>query len=386
MRQDDRAAKLGLELNTTTAPVRVFYSYSHRDESFRQELGKHLAPLRQEKLIDEWHDRRILSGENWERSISEKLDNAQVILLLVSSDFLASDYCSGVEMARAIERSEAGQAVVIPIIVRPCLWQVRLDKFKLQTAPKDALPITKWPSSDDAYLDVAERVYEKIQSMTPPAPSLRTLAAKAARRWHVPHARNPFFTARQDLLLSLAESLGGGHPTVLCGPAGCGKSAIAVEYAHRHRDSYEIVWWIRAEHHDSAMADLSAMARALGLAEAERQDQKIIVGALHRWLVQNPGWLLLFDNAADKKTLARLLPPTSAGHVVATSRSRDWDPPLETLEVGSWNREDSIAYLLARTGEQDRAAADAVADKLDDLPLALEQVAAMLDQKKARAA
>ena len=96
--------------------VELFYSYPHRDEELRNELDKHLSILKRQGVIDGWHDRRILAGKEWEGEIDEHLNTAHVVLLLISSDFIASDYCYDVEMKRAMERHEAGEALVIPIL------------------------------------------------------------------------------------------------------------------------------------------------------------------------------------------------------------------------------------------------------------------------------
>src|ERR1700726_1357463 len=104
-------------------PIELFYSYAHRDERLRKRLETHLSVLRQQGVITEWHDRKIVAGTDWKQSIDAHLMTATVILLLVSPDFLASDYCYGVEMQRALARHGAGEASVIPVILRPVDWQ-----------------------------------------------------------------------------------------------------------------------------------------------------------------------------------------------------------------------------------------------------------------------
>ncbi|MFN0085904.1 MAG: toll/interleukin-1 receptor domain-containing protein [Blastocatellia bacterium] len=138
-------------------PIRVFFSYSHRDEALRDELSKHLAILKRQGLVSEWHDRQIMAGKEWAGEIDENLDRADVILLLISVDFLASDYCYKIEMERAMQRHEAGEAVVIPIVLRPCLWS-GAPFGRLQALPKNALPVTKWPTPDDGFTNVAEGI------------------------------------------------------------------------------------------------------------------------------------------------------------------------------------------------------------------------------------
>jgi hypothetical protein len=100
--------------------ARIFYSYSHRDEALRDELERHLSMLRREGLISEWHDRRIGAGSDWGTEIDSNLAAADIVLLLVSSDFLHSEYCYDRETALALERHQRGEAIVIPVILQPC--------------------------------------------------------------------------------------------------------------------------------------------------------------------------------------------------------------------------------------------------------------------------
>ncbi len=100
--------------------TKVFISYSHQDEPYRKDLEKHLAVLRRNAYIDTWTDRKIIPGEEWNKSISQELLSAKIILLLISADFLASDFCYDVEMKTAVQRHNDKEAIVIPIILRFC--------------------------------------------------------------------------------------------------------------------------------------------------------------------------------------------------------------------------------------------------------------------------
>jgi hypothetical protein len=133
--------------------VKVFISYSHADEALRQELDKHLMALKRQDLIDVWHDRRITAGEEWADQIDTNLRAADVVLLLVSSDFIASSYCYEKELLEALRRHEQGKAIVIPVILRPCDWK-DLPFGKLQAATKDGRPVTKYANLDDAFLEI----------------------------------------------------------------------------------------------------------------------------------------------------------------------------------------------------------------------------------------
>ena len=148
---------------------RVFYSYSHRDVKLRERLATYLAPLRQQKKIVEWHDRKIEPGANWESEISSQLDSADLILLLVSEDFLASDYCFGVEVERALARLKRGEVRVVPILLKPCLWQE--SRFsELQIIPREAKPIISWVSQEEAFVEVANEI-RMLVSEPPPSPT-----------------------------------------------------------------------------------------------------------------------------------------------------------------------------------------------------------------------
>jgi hypothetical protein len=148
-------------------PIEVFYSYSHRDEDMRERLNTHLSPLKQEGVISAWYDRAIAAGSEWQSEIDTHLDTADLILLLVSADFIASDYCYGVEMSRALQRHEAGEARVIPIILKPVDWQ-HASFAKLQVLPTTGKPITTWRNRDEAFLDVARGIRMAQVQLTDP--------------------------------------------------------------------------------------------------------------------------------------------------------------------------------------------------------------------------
>ncbi|MDF5735144.1 MULTISPECIES: GUN4 domain-containing protein [unclassified Nostoc] len=135
--------------------LKLFFSYSHKDEALRDELAKHLRTLIREGVISSWHDHKILPGEEWDHQINDNLNTADIILLLVSSDFIDSDYCWDVEVKKAIERHDAGEACVIPVILRSVEWK-RTPFAKLQALPKNAEPVVSrnWHNQDDAFTDI----------------------------------------------------------------------------------------------------------------------------------------------------------------------------------------------------------------------------------------
>ena len=165
----------------------VFFSYSHRDEELRDQLEIHLTMLKRQGVIETWHDRRLLAGDAIDQVISVELERADIVLLLVSPDFLASEYCYGVEMARAMERHLEGSAHVIPVILRPCEWH-HAPFGTLLATPADGRPVTKFANLDDAFLQITQAVRAATarssrlspSSSTGPAPPTQPALAQAA--------------------------------------------------------------------------------------------------------------------------------------------------------------------------------------------------------------
>ena len=128
----------------------MFCSYSHRDDEFRQELETHLSALTRQGLITFWYDRRIVPGDEWKREIAAQLEEADIILLLISAYFVSSDYCYQIELGRALQRHSEGSATVIPIFVRACDWE-GLDFAQLQGLPPDGVPVDDYDDHHKAW-------------------------------------------------------------------------------------------------------------------------------------------------------------------------------------------------------------------------------------------
>jgi len=144
--------------------IRVFYSYSHKDEEFREKLETHLTLLKRQGLIEPWQDRQIGAGQEWRNEIKKNLEAADIILLLISPDFMASDFCYTIEMQRALERHNAGGIRVVPIIVRPTdLTGVPFTEF--QSLPTGAKPITTWTNLDQAWVNVAQGIRRAVEEL-----------------------------------------------------------------------------------------------------------------------------------------------------------------------------------------------------------------------------
>ena len=153
-----------------SSKIRIFYSYSHSDEHLRNDLETHLSILKRQGLIEEWHDRKIVPGTEWETEIDTNIEKADIILLLISPDFIASEYCYGKELSRAISLHELGNTKVVPIIIRPVDWQ-DTSFGKLQALPKDGKPVTTWANPDEAWLDIEKGLKLTINQIASEKPA-----------------------------------------------------------------------------------------------------------------------------------------------------------------------------------------------------------------------
>ncbi|MEM8792133.1 MAG: toll/interleukin-1 receptor domain-containing protein [Pseudomonadota bacterium] len=144
--------------------MRAFISYSHHDAAALDRLHVHLANLQREGRIAAWYDREILAGDVLDEEISAELEAADLVLLLISPDFIASDYCVEREMRRALDRHDAGETWVVPIIVEPCDWAAMPQLRRLKAVPRDGRPISDWANANKAYLDVVQELRRIIDA------------------------------------------------------------------------------------------------------------------------------------------------------------------------------------------------------------------------------
>nr|WP_222125680.1 TIR domain-containing protein [Paenibacillus xylanexedens] len=158
--------EFGVVKETAPKQVNIFFSYTHKDEELRDELEKHLTILKRNKVIDTWHDRKIDAGSDLDSVVDDNIKAADIILLLVSVDFLASDYCYDIEMKIALERHKNKEATVIPVILRKCDW-ASSPLRGLLALPTDGKSVSSWADKDEAFLDIAKgikTVVEKIKA------------------------------------------------------------------------------------------------------------------------------------------------------------------------------------------------------------------------------
>jgi CheY-like chemotaxis protein len=254
--------------------VTLFYSYAHEDEALRNELQDHLMILERRGVIRSWHDRAIVPGHDWSHEIDQHLRSADVVLLLISKDFIASDYIMGVELDLAMQRQKSRDAVIVPILLRQVDLQPEdaldmpfVDLLKPQGLPRDLKPVTSWPNRDEAWTDVARGLratVNDIRARRPPVP-----AAPVARGIDIPGRafhRAPALTtppARSPLLERVV-----GDFTRRIAEANTAKGGGAVDEAEVRRQALHLidvpdskrVLWVD-DHPDNNAAETAALAK-----------------------------------------------------------------------------------------------------------------------------
>ncbi|GHO50830.1 FxSxx-COOH system tetratricopeptide repeat protein [Ktedonospora formicarum] len=364
--------------------VEVFISCAQKDERYLQQLKNHLSVLERQGLISVWHHHLILPGTNSEKAIDEHINTASIIILLISADFIASDYCYSVEMKQALKRHGTNTARVIPVVVRPCNWQ-ELPIGGLQPLPANARPINQWKSTDDAWQQVVTGLRGIIYDL---------LLLSTKLPWMIPYPHNSFFLGRDELLSQIHARFQGmiiSQPQAISGLGGIGKTQIAVEYAYRFRQDYQEILWARAESTEALISSFIAIATFLQLPEREEKEQGLIVQSVKTWLQTHHGWLLILDNADELSLLPEFLPPSLGGHLLLTTRATAVGSLAHRLEIENLLPEQGALFLLRRAAllapeaqllqasPQEREQALQISQELGGLPLALAQAGAYLE-------
>jgi tetratricopeptide (TPR) repeat protein len=344
-------------------PVEVFISYSHKDDDLRAQLETSLVMLRRRGVVRQWSDRRINPGQEWDKQIDEHLESADCILLLVSPDFLVSDYCYDIEVARAMQRHEAGEARVIPIILRfTDDWQ-SAPFGRLQALPKDAQPVKDWPDRDKAFADVAagiRRAVEELLSTREERVETHDEPEKTPLPSLIPRPPVIGFVSRRDplgrdIVARLKEELAPGRtqPVTLSGPGGIGKTTLAAEAARSLQEAYKnrLVWSSADGRPDFTLLSLldeiatqlgRAELRTLAPAEKEEQVRSLAADAL-----------VVLDNyeTVSEAERARVEAWFKRTQCSALFTSRPKVPGTVFVPVSAMSREEGAEFLEKLTAQ-----------------------------------
>ncbi|HEY0754947.1 MAG TPA: FxSxx-COOH system tetratricopeptide repeat protein [Ktedonobacteraceae bacterium] len=373
--------------------VLVYCVHTREERAWREKLAMHLSQLARDGLLELWDERESEPGADWQREQDEELERAGLILLLVSPAFVASPFCASSGLARLLERQRRGQALVVPLLLRPCDW--RTAPFgHLRPLPTDERCISQWSEreEDEAWLLVVAGLRHML-STQPQGFAHRPPSAEQGA-WTIPFARNPSFSGREEQLRTLGKQLRSrqraaiGQIQAISGLGGIGKTQLAIEYAYRHRADYTWIFWARADTIETLNGSYSEIAALLDLREKDAQKQEIVVQGVKSWLHSHADYLLILDNADDPAILPAFVPPDPAGHLLITTRAADLSGLGlglgEPLALRLLTPQQGVELLLRRAGllasasPQEQALAVQLADELGGLCLALDQAGAYL--------
>lgn len=398
---------------------KVFISYSHDslEHSDRvRELSDRLRGDGIDCVLDQYE---VSPPVGWPRWMDKQIRDADFVLMICTETYyrrVMGEEKPGAGLGVRWEGNLIYQHIYNPGAVNERFIPVLLESSHVGHVPVPLQGATYYfAGTDDGYEALYRRLTDQPRHLKPELGTVRKLEPVsrglrkleplepkerkqdflAASVTNLPFERNPFFTGREKLLTDLHTAFGKKTTTAqtqaISGLGGLGKSQVAIEFAYRYRDDYNAVFWVRSDSQLALSSGFGEIARLLNLPEKDAQNPEDIVRAVNRWLENNPGWLLIFDNADEPEMLKEFRPRNANGHFLLTSRAQVFDAlgVVKPIEIDVMSPEESVKFLFTRTGRDDnnakeKSAAAEIAEETGYLPLALEQAGAFVNAKKAR--
>jgi tetratricopeptide (TPR) repeat protein len=374
--------------------VTIFISFADEDKEFLANLLRQLSGLMREGRIKCYHRHQISPGNEWREQAKKDLFAADIILLLVSSFFIASDYCYREEAILAMAQHKSRKARVIPVIVQPVEWE-QLVFGGLKSLPEGEA-VSMWSDKEEAFASIVRGLKGAIDDLKAKVRDTLHDVEKPLSTWNVPYWRNPVFTGREDVLVDLQKAFSSLQTVLrmqaLSGLAGVGKTQVAVEYAYKHANNYQAVLWVHADSPEILLSSFVNLAETLNLPERNETDQHLIIRTVKQWLQRNTRWLLIVDNLEDVDLLQDIVPSPHSGHILVTMRSHRTGHLVRRVDLLPMRIDDGALLLLRRAKllpfyaalseatETDGVLAREVAREADGLPLALDQAGAYIEE------
>jgi tetratricopeptide (TPR) repeat protein len=362
----------------TSPQLDFFISYTAVNRSWAEWIAVQVERVGYTTTLQSWD---FGAGTDFVHGMQEAVSAAARTIAVLSPAYFSSKFGEA-EWRAVFVRDPSGElGLLVPVRVQPCQPPGLLaSRVYIDLVDVDEV------TARHRLLEGVDSVGARLTSVVfpgGPGAGRERFPGLGPRVSNLP-GRNRNFSGRGDLLDSVHGSLQGGSAAAVVaagavhGLGGVGKTQLALEYAHRFASDYEVIWWINAEQATAAVAALAGLARQLGIPELS--DQAEMVNRLFGLLRGRDRWLLVFDNAHRPEHLQGLVPPGGGGHVLVTSRWSAWKSRTWAVGLGVLAREESIEFLHRRTGAKDLVALDTLAELVGDLPLALEEAAAYLEE------
>lgn len=356
-----------------------FISYNHADSRWALWIAQELERAGYRTVIEA---RDFSAGQNFVLRMHEAAQTVPHTIAVLSPNYLAAPFPKAEWSAALVQDPTGEKRKLIPVRVVECdvpgllkaISFVNLVGLNEQEARRALLAgVASGGPLGHAAFPGASPAGEKVHRYPGAFPSV----------WNVPGRPNQNFMGREELVRELRSALLSGEPAALTqaitGLGGIGKTQIALAYTHLFAYEYDVVWWVRAEETTTLEADLNELAVRLEVRMQPAEPRSRLVERLGLRLRQFAAWLVAFDNADTPADLAPFI-PQGGGHVLITSRNPHWRGLAKTVSVPLMPQPASVQFLLARSGQLDVAAATDLAARLGNLPLALEQVAAFIEE------
>lgn len=396
-------------------PPKIFISYSQDSPDHMAQVLKLADQLRTDGIDADIDQYESAPPQGWATWMERQISDADFILVVCTETYKRradgkEEYGKGrgviwesILTTQYLYNAAAGNTRFIPVV---------FEKSHIKFIPIHLQPASYYCiTTEDGYENLYRRLTNQPKVVKPPLgklkvfdgsgavplskqPSLEHRQAPGAivRFWNVPANRNSRFTGREDALAALQSDLQTYGRQAICGSGGMGKTEMAVEYAYRHRHKYTAVLWTVADSLESIKSGFSKIARILDLPEKDDTRQDIIVAAVQGWLEQKQGWLFIFDNADTPDLLAAFLPNKNSGHVLITSRGKEFRgiQIADPIELHVFRPQEAREFLLKRAVRSaevrrqsqgfDLDEAGTLAAELGHMPLALEQAGAYISE------
>jgi hypothetical protein len=377
----------------------VFISYSHKDKEWLEQLRTMLKPLTRSGTVTVWDDKLIRAGDRWREKIEEALASAKVAVLLVSDNFLDSDFIAEHELPPLLKAAEGEGLIILWIPLSHCLYEeTEISNYQAVYNPQHPLDTLSQSAQKEAFATICREIKKAAGTHVPFSLHANAVASSPHTRLTINlPSHNRIFTGREDVLSALKVELETTRRAALSGMPGVGKTQTATEYAHRQyaAQTYDYIIYARAATETELLTDFVSAAQLLRLPAKDAADFNLVAAAVRAWLEGAEKWLLIFDNADDLAVVRSHLPANPRGHVILTRRPDNAGNVARTIRIDRMEADEGALLLLRRAelieeaattldavAPESAEAARAISREMYGLPLSLDIAGAYINETK----